>query len=67
MARRHFEAKLLKAISEAGGVLVRKRKHYIWRFPNGGLLVVSGSPSCAHASANAMRNLKKLLATGKAK
>ena len=48
-------------IDQHGGVLVRHRKHPIYRFPGGVIFVVPATPRCPHAYANAVATLRKLL------
>jgi hypothetical protein len=50
-----------KIIKEKGGVLVRQKKHKVYRFPNGQVFTSSATPSCPLAYANALTSLKNLL------
>lgn len=53
--------KLDSLIEEHGGVLVRQRKHKVYRFPNGSTFVVASTPECPLAYDNALSHLKRLL------
>ena len=48
-------------IEENAGELVRKRKHKVYRFPNGATFVVASTPECPFAYDNALAHLKRLL------
>jgi hypothetical protein len=48
-------------IEQNGGVLVRQRKHKVYRFPNGATFVVASTPECPLAYDNALAHLKRLL------
>lgn len=48
-------------IEEHGGVLVRQRKHRVYRFPNGTTFTVASTPECPFAYDNALSFLKTLL------
>ncbi len=52
---------LEQLIEEHGGVLVRSRKHKVYRFPNGATLVVSSTPECYRSHDNAIGQLKRIL------
>lgn len=52
---------LEQLIEEHGGVLVRQKKHKVYRFPNGATFTVSSTPECPFAYANALSFLKTLL------
>lgn len=52
---------LERLIEEHGGVLVRKKKHKVYRFPNGSVFTVSSTPECSFAYDNALSLLKNLL------
>ena len=48
-------------IEENGGRLVRRKKHKVYRFPNGLIFVHASTPSCPLADINALAALKRLL------
>lgn len=48
-------------LTEHGAELVRKRKHEVWRFPDGRCFVRAQSASDKRADANNLSDLKKLL------
>ena len=52
---------LERLIEEHGGVLVRQKKHKVYRFPNGLTFTVSSTPECPLAYDNALSWLKNLL------
>ncbi len=52
---------LEQLIAEHRGVLVRSKKHRIYRFPNGVVFTVASTPRCPRAYANAITELKRLL------
>jgi len=48
-------------LKRSGAVLLRQRKHEVWRLPNGETLVRSSTPSDWHANENAYKDLVKKL------
>jgi hypothetical protein len=52
---------LERLIEEHGGVLVRQRKHKVYRFPSGFTFTTSSTPECPLAYDNALAVLKTLL------
>jgi hypothetical protein len=52
---------LERLIEEHGGVLVRQKKHKVYRFPNGATFTVASTPECPLAYDNALAFLKTLL------
>ena len=54
--------RLLEALFKASGaVLVRSKKHYVYRFPTGKIYVVPGTPSCPFAYTNCLKKLRRML------
>jgi hypothetical protein len=52
---------LEQLIKEHTGVLVRQKKHKVYRFPNGLNFILSSTPECPLAYDNALSSLKKVL------
>lgn len=52
---------LERLIEEHEGVLVRQKKHKVYRFPNGTTFTVASTPECPFAYDNALVFLKTLL------
>ncbi len=48
-------------LREYGAVLQRKRKHEVWKFPDGKVFVRAATPSDSRADDNNLSDLKKLL------
>lgn len=44
-------------LKSSGAVLVRKKKHQVWKFPNGKTLTIAATPSDRRAYANVLRDL----------
>jgi hypothetical protein len=52
---------VMRILREHGAVLERTKKHKIWRFPDGRIHVLPGSPGCAHAWKNQLHDLRNFL------
>lgn len=50
---------VMHQIKEAGGVLIRRKKHSIYKFPNGKIISVSSTPSDRRAVENVLQTLRK--------
>ena len=49
-------------IKEHGGVLVRQKKHQVWKFPDGRIFTMASTPGdCVHAERNNMTDLRNFL------
>lgn len=48
-------------LKNAGAVLIRKRKHEVWRLPDGRNFVRAQTPSDKKADVNSLTDLKKIL------
>jgi len=55
------QKQLLEHLREAGAVLERKKKHVVWRLPDGRIFVHAATPSDSHAWSNALREFKLLV------
>lgn len=53
--------RLERALREAGAVLVRRKRHNVWRLPSGRMFVSAQSPSDRRAEHNALRDLRAAL------
>ena len=51
-------------LKRAGAVLVRQRKHQIWRLPDGRNFVMAATPSDGRATANQVQQLRRMLRAG---
>jgi len=51
----------MRILKEHGAVLVRTKKHKIWKFPDGRIHVMPGSPSTMVTWKNQLRDLRNLL------
>lgn len=49
--------KIHELLKTHGAILERTKKHKVWRFPDGRIWVVSGSPSCIRAHRNNYHSL----------
>src|SRR5258705_444841 len=54
------QGELLGLLKSAGARLERKRKHCVWRLPDGSIFVHAATPSDNHAWANALREFRRL-------
>lgn len=45
-------------LKEVGAVLVRTKRHNVWRLPNGSTVIMSQSPSDFRAEANRVREIR---------
>jgi hypothetical protein len=52
---------LERLIAEHGGVLVRQRKHKVWKFPTGVVITVSSTPEDSRGEINALACVRNLL------
>ena len=53
---------LQRALKEAGAVLIRHKRHDVYRLPNGRIVSFAQSPSdSARGERNALRDLKRAL------
>ena len=52
---------VLRLIAEHGGILVRQRKHHVYRFPSGKVFVVPNTPSDVRAWHSSLATLKRVL------
>jgi len=50
-------------LKEIGAKFVRKKKHEIWRLPNGRTVILSASPSDVHANSMQLRDIRRKLNT----
>lgn len=48
------------ALRDAGAVLVRQKRHRIYKLPNGRVLTVSNTPSDRRDTLNTLRTLRRL-------
>ena len=48
-----------KLLESKGLKIVRKRKHLIWKRPDGFIFVTPNSPSCSRNNKNLLRELKR--------
>jgi hypothetical protein len=57
------EPESVRAVQDAGGVLVRRAKHgYLYRLPNGATVLVAGSPGDSRHRVKFLRDLRHALA-----
>jgi hypothetical protein len=56
---------LKKMLKDSGAVLVRRKRHAIWRLPNGKNFVAPKTPSDHRVAQNNIRDLNKLLSEEK--
>src|SRR5882757_1797030 len=54
------QQELAGLLKSAGARLERKRKHCVWRLPDGSIFVHAATPSDNHAWANALREFRRL-------
>ena len=54
------QEKLTRALTQAGAVLRRTKRHNIYHLPNGRIFVVAKTPSDRRAEDNALSLLRKL-------
>ena len=52
---------LERLIEEHGGVLIRQRKHKVFRFPTGAIITVSSTPEDPRGNSNALACMKNVL------
>lgn len=55
---------IVQQLKRAGAVLVRQRKHQVWRLPDGRNFVMAATPSDGRASANQIQMLRRILRAG---
>lgn len=55
-----IEKQISNHLRSIGAVLVRSKKHNVWRLRNGRILVTSQSPSDFRAFNNVLRDIKRL-------
>lgn len=48
-------------IREYGGLLVRTKRHFVYRFPDGRIFILSSTPSDSHTERNSLADLRKFL------
>jgi hypothetical protein len=58
------ELQVMQLLKDNGAVLVRHRKHQVYRFPDGRTFVFGTSPSDADSWKHCLSNLKRLLRRG---
>lgn len=59
---KHQFERVDELIRENGGVLVRMKRHPVYRFPNGQQFVHSATPGDRRAAMNSMSVLRRILA-----
>ena len=52
---------VMRILREHGAVLERTKTHKVWRFPDGRIHVLPGSPSCSHSWKNQLHDLRNFL------
>jgi hypothetical protein len=57
-----IEKEILHYMGSVGAVLVRSKRHNVWRLPNGRVVVTSQSPSDFRVFKNIVRDVKRALA-----
>ena len=55
------EAEVSRLIKQHGGVLVRTKRHKVWKFPDGRVFTTAATPSDYRAYANQLTDLKRTL------
>ena len=58
-------SELDQLLRDSGAVLVREKKHRVYRLPSGRNLVLSKTPSDRRTEANQIRDLRRLIAEAK--
>lgn len=56
-----------RLLKKHGAVLLRHRKHLIWKFPSGRLLVQSSTPSDVNAEFNQLREIRRIIGVDNAR
>jgi hypothetical protein len=54
-----IEKQISNHLQSIGAVLVRSKRHNVWRLPNGRVIVTSQSPSRRHAFNHELRDIKR--------
>jgi hypothetical protein len=55
------QTQVYEILNGCGAVLVRRRKHKVYKFPNGKTFVVANTPSDIHAASNQLTDLRRTI------